>query len=206
MLSILQIDGCNTRGLLRVIENLGLPNRMVESPSDLERADKLVIPSSRSFTRFIAAIRDRGLVGPLIRFIEGKRPVLGISEGMHLLFDVSYEEHQHVGLGVIHGKVAHFDFGDHPAAKHFKAPHQGWNQVHWAVECPLMNGIDSGGYFYFDHVGHAEPLDNRFIAARTNHGLDFASVISRERLFGVEFLPEKSDGLGEQILRNFAAM
>lgn len=206
MIALLNFASAQTASLQKALQSADISHRLIDAPADLEGAQKLIIPHARSFSRLVAAIRDKGLVGPLIRRLEAGLPTLAIGAGLHLLFDVSHEEHQHVGLGVIHGKVAHFDFGNHPAARHFKAPHQGWNQVHAAVDQPIMQGIDRASYFYFDHVAHAEPLDIRMIAARTNHGVDFASMIRRESIYGVEFLPEKSDQAGVQLLANFASL
>jgi len=206
VIGVLNLAGAQTTALLPALKKAEVEYQLVEAPADLEAARKLIIPDAGSFTRLVAAVRDRGLVGPLIRRLEDGLATLAIGAGLHLLFDVSYEEHQHVGLGVVHGKVTHFDFGTHAAARHFSAPHQGWNQVHAAFDSPLLSGIDEGSYFYFDHAAHAEPLDVRHVAARTNHGVDFASMVRRDALFGVEFLPEKSDLAGTQLLANFARL
>ncbi len=206
MIGVLNMAGAQTTALQAALAKADVQFQLVDAPADIDNARKLIIPDAASFTRLVAAVRDRGLVGHLIRRLEDGLATLAIGAGLHLLFDVSYEEHQHVGLGVVHGKVTHFDFGQHPAARHFSAPHQGWNQVHAALDNPLLHGIEEGSYFYFDHAAHAEPLDVRHIAARTNHGVDFASIVRRDAIFGVEFLPEKSDRAGIQLLANFARL
>ncbi|HVP13836.1 MAG TPA: imidazole glycerol phosphate synthase subunit HisH [Phycisphaerae bacterium] len=206
MIAILECETGDSSRLQKVFASFGADAKVVGFTEGLDRASKIVIPSGTSFRQTVRSVRDRGLVGPLLRAVEDGRAVLAVSLGMHLLMDVSYEEGQHTGLGAIHGKVARFDFGDHPAARHFVLPHQGWNQVVWSNGCPLLTGLHSGEYFYFDHSYHAEPLDERTIAARSNHGIDFAAVLWQGRVFATQFLPERSGEAGLKLLANFLAM
>lgn len=206
MIAVLHLDTAAPDGIKKVLDDLDADAQLVGSGEGLDRAAKIIIPSGDSFAGTVRNLRDRGLVGPLLRAVEEGRPVLAVSLGMHLLLDVSYEEGQHTGLGAVHGKVTRFDFGSHPAARHFVLPHQGWNQVVWSSDCPLMAGLQSGEYFYFDHSYHAEPLDEAAIAARCNHGIDFTAVIWQGRVFGTQFLPEGSHQAGAKLLANFVAL
>lgn len=194
----LQIDRIRT-----VAESVGAEVRVVTKPDDILRSDKIVIPSGDSFGRAARDLRERGLIEPLLEAFDRGRHVLAISLGMHLLFDVGHDSGRHTGLGAFSGSVVSFDFGDHPAAQHFTLPHQGWNKVNWTAECPLLDGLQSGEHFYFEHAFHAEPRHEEEIAATANHGIDFASVVWRECLFGTEFLPERSQNAGRTILENF---
>ena len=206
MIAILDCEAGDAQRIQKAFTSFGADAKVVGSIDGLDRASKLVIPSGSSFRQAARYIRDRGLVGPLLRAIDDGRGILAVSLGLHLLMDVSYEDGQHTGLGAIHGKVARFDFGTHPAARHFVLPHQGWNQVVWSNGCPLLTGLKSGEYFYFDHSYHAEPLDEKTVAARCNHGIDFAAVISQGRVFATQFLPERSGEAGLKLLANFVAI
>jgi len=203
MIAIIDCESGATEQVRGILTDLGADAQIVSAAEAIGRASKIVLPSTHSFPDMIRSIRDRGFVAPLLHAINEGRPVLGISHGMHLLMDVSYEDGQHTGLGAIHGKATHFDFGEHPAAKHFVVPHQGWNQVNWTDGCPLLAGLNSGEYFYFDHMNHAEPLDRQFITAECNHGIDFAAVLWNRNVFGTQFLPERSEDAGRKLLINF---
>ena len=65
----------------------------------------------------------------------------------------------------------------------------------------LLSGLQSGCFVYFTH-SYAAPVTADCIAA-TSHGGSFAAAVERERVFGVQFHPEKSSDAGLQILRNF---
>jgi imidazole glycerol-phosphate synthase subunit HisH len=206
MIAILECEGGDAQRMQKAFASFGADAQVVSSVVDLDRASKIVIPSGNSFPQTARGIRDRGMIGPLLRAIDDGRAILGVSLGFHLLMDVSYEDGQHTGLGAIPGKVARFDFGTHPAARHFVLPHQGWNQVVWSNGCPLFAGLQSGEYFYFNHSHHAEPLDERLIAARCNHGIDFAAAVWQGRIFAIQFLPERSGEAGLKLLANFLAI
>lgn len=206
---MIAILDCETGDLTRVkqaLDSLGADARIVNSADGLARAAKIILPNGGSFAKTVRALRDRGLVGPLLRAADQGSHVLALSLGMHVLMDVSFEDGQHTGLGLIAGKAASFDFGTHPAARHFVLPHQGWNQVTWSNGCPLLTGLESGEYFFFDHTHHAEPLDGRIVAGRCNHGIDFAAVLWQGRIFATQFLPERSEQAGLKVLANFLAM
>lgn len=206
MIAVLDCQAHEPHRIVDAFRGLGEDARLVNAVEAIERAARIVLPDVTSYSRAVAAIRDRGLIGALLRAIDRGCPILGIARGLHMLLDVSYEAGQHTGLGVIHGKATRFDFGTHPAARHFTLPHIGWNKVDLTTGCPLMAGVTSGAYFYFDHAYHAEPLDDRTTCATTNHGVDFSSVLRRDRVFGTQFLPERSDEVGRAVLANFARL
>ena len=206
MIAVIDGDAVRARPVLAALAGMSFEARSATAGDVIDRASKLIIPSSFSYRRMTATLRDRGLIGSILRMIESGRPVLGIGDGLTMLFDVSYEDQQHTGLGAVPGCAKSFDFGRHPAARHFSVPHQGWNRVHWAMSCPLLDGLESGAYFYFDHCVRPAPLDRRAVAATTNHGVDFPSVIWQGDLFGTVFYPERSEDAGMAVLRNFATL
>lgn len=206
MIAIVDVEGAGAPKLMQALSRAGLAAGLAASQGDFERAERIILADAPDFAAGLRRIRDHGWIRPLLH-TAADRPILGIGHGLHLLCDVSHEDGQHTGLGLIHGKALRLDPGNHPAARHFGLPHRGWNQVLWQVPAsPLLTGLSSGEYFYFDHSAHAEPLDPAAIRGRSNHGVDFASVVQTENLYGVQFLPERSEEAGLKILVNFAAL
>ncbi|HKV01807.1 MAG TPA: imidazole glycerol phosphate synthase subunit HisH, partial [Ktedonobacteraceae bacterium] len=58
-------------------------------------------------------------------------------------------------------------------------------------------------YFYFAHSYYVEPQDQQGVAAVTDYGSPYCSVIVTERVWGTQFHPEKSGSVGLQLLKNF---
>jgi glutamine amidotransferase len=127
------------------------------------------------------------------------KPFLGICLGMQLLFDVSYEDGEYEGLGVIHGDVVRFN-----ARAEFKVPHMGWNQARIVRHAPLLADVPDHSFFYFVHSYYVRPQDAEVVALETEYECTFCSMVWRDRLFATQFHPEKSQACGLQLLRNFA--
>ena len=121
--------------------------------------------------------------------------------GLQLLFDVSYENGRHTGLGVIPGEVVPFEL---PSP--YKVPHMGWNQLEFRREPPLLAGLSDGVFCYFVHSYYVVPKDDAVIATQSQYHHPFTSMIWRDNLYATQFHPEKSQADGLRILRNFAEL
>jgi glutamine amidotransferase len=147
-------------------------------------------------------LRAAALIDPIRRVIRAGTPLLGICLGLQLLFEVSEEMGEHEGLGLLPGRVVRF--GDE-----LKVPHIGWNQLDFVASRagdPLLRGIPDHSYAYFVHSYHAMPDDRAAVLTTTAYGIDFVSVVARDNIFGAQPHPEKSQEVGLQLLRNFAAI
>ena len=211
----------NLRSVQKAFERVGGPAQIVTTPEQIARADKVVLPGVGAFRDAIGQIRSQGLVDPIQEAIRSGRPFLGICLGLQLLFDISYEDGEYHGLGILPGKVVRFDFSSLPGSASFKIPQMGWNQLQWSEPCRLLHGIAPGTHFYFVHSyyvapeapdasrpgdpvrgGRGGPLN----IATCNYGYDFAAMVWRDNLFATQFHPEKSQTAGLALLRNFAAL
>ncbi|MEM2563577.1 MAG: imidazole glycerol phosphate synthase subunit HisH, partial [Candidatus Bathyarchaeia archaeon] len=83
-------------------------------------------------------------------------------------------------------------------------PHMGWNTLKDIKPIDVLDGVSEEDYFYFAHSYYAVPANKDIIVAKTEYGVNFASVIAQRNVFGVQFHPEKSGKPGEQLIKNFA--
>jgi len=206
VIAIIDYGMGNLRSVQKALEKAGAEARVVHVPEEVDRADKLVLPGVGAFRDAAAHLREQGFVEPVLRFIRSGRPFLGICLGLQLLFDVSYADGEHKGLGVLAGKVVRFDFRDIPEARELKIPHMGWNQVRWDRPCPLLEGLSSGEYFYFVHSYYVDPADPAVRLGRCEYGVTFTAMAWRDNVYATQFHPEKSQRAGLAILRNFVAL
>ena len=84
-----------------------------------------------------------------------------------------------------------------------KVPQIGWNQLS-DISMPLFAGINEKPFCYFVHSYYAGLCDET--AAITEYGIKFSSALQKDNFYGVQFHPEKSAGVGEQILKNFISL
>ena len=117
----------------------------------------------------------------------------------YFLDQLSQEAKKESGLGLLKGEVKRFT-----GNKNQKVPHMGWNQLKKVISgCPLLKDIVDDSYVYFCHSYYPKPLDSKTIACTTDYGIDFASVIWQDNIYGVQFHPEKSQKVGLKIVENF---
>ncbi len=204
MLSIVDYGMGNLRSVAKAFEHLGCSARITRTAGDIEQADRLVVPGVGAFADAMAALNSRGLVEPILSFIDSGKPVLGICLGLQLFFEVSYEDGQHQGLGVWPGRCIRFDFSDHPQSGNLKIPHMGWNTIATQSDCPLFKGLPEGSYVYFVHSYYVVPGQQEISAALTEYGpVTFTSAAWKDNVFATQFHPEKSQRVGLEMLQNF---
>jgi glutamine amidotransferase len=200
MIALVDYGAGNLRSVHKALRYLQADVRLVVRPEELAGAGALVLPGVGAFDDCLNALRRQELLEACRQFIRSGRPFLGICVGYQALFDSSEEFHsQAPGLGVFSGRVVRFR-----SVPGLKVPQIGWNQVDFVrPDCPLFQGLASGGHFYFVHSYFPQPTDPRIIAGQTEYGERFASVVWRDNIYATQFHPEKSQRLGLQLLRNF---
>jgi glutamine amidotransferase len=206
MIAIVDYGMGNLRSVQKALEHVGADARVASSPSDVASAEKVVLPGVGAFEDAMARLREQRLIEPIMAAIAGGRPFLGICLGLQLLMDVSYENGEHTGLGVVAGKVVRFDFDAAPAGPRLRVPQMGWNRVRWDRDCPLLRGVDNGEYMYFAHSYYVAPIDPSVTLTTTDYGIDYPSSVWRENLFATQFHPEKSQAAGLRVLKNFVQL
>jgi len=80
----------------------------------------------------------------------------------------------------------------------------GWNTIVLTQPHPLLAGIDSRAQFYFVHSYYPDPERDEHIIAKTEYGINFASIIGKDNVVATQFHLEKSGGYGLSILENFS--
>ena len=184
----------NLFSIKRSLERAGFNVTISSDKRGLSGIDAIVLPGVGNFgagAENIKRIRNK-----LLELIEKGIPVLGVCLGMQLLFEES-EESSGAGLRVLSGKVIKL-----PSS--VRIPHMGWNTLKDIRPTDVLDGIGEEDYFYFAHSYYAAPANKDIIVAKTEYGVNFASVIAQRNVFGVQFHPEKSGKPGEQLIKNFA--
>ena len=164
---------------------------------EIGAADLLVVPGVGAAAPAMERLREGRFLEPIKAWIAADRPFLGICLGLQLLFDGSDEDGAET-LGVLPGRTVRL--ADAPTL-----PHIGWNQVDRRRDHPAFAGIAPGAEFYFVHTYVGSPsggTGDASILAETEHGRTFVSAVSRGRLLGVQFHPERSGDNGLRLIAN----
>jgi imidazole glycerol-phosphate synthase subunit HisH len=195
VIAILDVCSGNLRSVERALQHVGADVVVTRDPETVRKADKLVVPGQGAFGMFMRGLVERGLGDVLRERIAAGTPYFGICLGLQVLFEHS-EEGDCAGLGILRGNVERLVPGD----KMLKIPHMGWNQV---AAKQQVQGIDDGAYVYFVHSYVVVPTDPSLTALEATHGVPFCAAIQRDNLFACQFHPEKSQAIGQRLLRTF---
>jgi glutamine amidotransferase len=169
------------------------------SENDLRTAKKLVLPGVGAFGACMRALRERGFDELVRERAREGTPLLGVCVGMQMLFEESDEFGATPGLGLLPGRVRRFADG-------LVVPHVGWNRIQQRRSHALFDGVANGSFFYFVHSYYCEPFEESVVAGETEYGVNYASVVAKDNICGVQFHPEKSQGAGLRLLSNFARL
>lgn len=203
MIAIIDCEIGNLRSVQKALEFVGARANVTADPAEISAADAVVLPGVGAFGDAANFLRETGLDETVKKFVDSGRPFLGICVGLQL-FAVTSEEYEMkpVGLGLIKGNVVRLP-------ETVKVPEMGWNTVNIKrPDCPILAGIPDGARFYLAHSYCLDPasMDMDTVAAVTEYGAEYCSVVWRDNICGVQFHPEKSGAHGLQVLKNFAEM
>jgi glutamine amidotransferase len=203
MIALLDYDSGNLRSVQKALLKVGADVRVVRRPEEMKEASAVVLPGVGAFDDCVNAMQKQELLEGVKVFVKTGRPFLGICVGYQALFERSEEFNScATGLGIFAGSVVRFS-----ADSGLKVPQIGWNQLDIRrPDCPIFRGIDSGSYVYFVHSFFPQPIDPSIIATETDYGQSFASSVWRDNIYATQFHPEKSQGVGLQLLKNFVAL
>jgi len=199
MIAIIDYGMGNLRSVQKSLEKAGFAAVVTSDPGEVMAAGGVILPGVGAFRDAMDNLQRAGMIPAIMEAIRGNRPFLGICLGMQLLFETSEEDGYHRGLGVFAGEVKRLPAG-------LKVPHMGWNQLEQRCRCPILEGIPEGSAFYFVHSYIVVPRSEDLITATTSYGITCPAVVGRGRVFGVQFHPEKSSSMGQEILRNFGRL
>ncbi len=194
-LSIIQYNAGNIQSVLYALERLGVTASVTDDPAFIQASDKVIFPGVGEASSAMAYLKKRNLDQLIVSL---KQPVLGICLGMQLMCKHSAENDTSC-LGIFEEQVLAFKATE----KVHKVPQMGWNNIS-NLKTDLFNGVPESSFAYFVH-GYYAGLGTNTIAT-SNYIHDYSSGLHKDNFYGVQFHPEKSAEVGEQIIQNFLAL
>ncbi len=199
MITIIDYGAGNLFSVKKALEYFNADVQISDNGKNILESDGIILPGVGAFGAGIKLLEKKNLKDSIVEAVKRRIPLLGVCLGLQLLFEESEESPGMRGLGIINGRVKKLP-GSLPL------PHIAWNEVHIVKETPILKGINQDNFFYFVHSYYAEPCQKDSISGITDYGIEFPSVISQDRIFAVQFHPEKSGFEGLKIYKNFLEM
>ena len=194
-LVIIQYNAGNIQSVLYALERLGVQARVTDNVELIQSADKVIFPGVGEASTAMHYLKERGLDNVIVNL---KQPVFGICLGMQLMCAYS-EENNTSCLGIFEEQVKLFK----PTDATIKVPQIGWNTIS-NLKNDLFKGVTEESYAYFVH-GYYAAIGNRTIGT-TNYVQPYSCALNKDNFYGVQFHPEKSAKVGEQIIQNFLSL
>jgi glutamine amidotransferase len=194
-IAIVDGGGANIASLVYALDRLGANSRLTADPADIAAASHVILPGVGAAAAAMDRLERSALVNVLAELAQ---PVLGICLGMQLLCAGSAEDDV-TCIGVFDERAERLDAS--PASP---VPNMGWCEITVTGESPLLEGIDTGAWFYFIH-SFAIPVSDSTLATATHTG-EFSAIMGRENYFATQFHPERSSASGARLLSNFLAL
>lgn len=190
----------NITSLVNALQAAGGEPIVVERPSELADADKVILPGVGAFPAAMRALHETGFHDAVLEHVRGRsRLLMGICLGMQLLAEEGTEFETTAGLGLLAGRVLPIPRG----APALRLPHMGWNDLDLKAASPLTEGLGEDRACYFVHSYHLVPADAAAVVATTSYGSDLTAMVQSGSVMGAQFHPEKSQLVGQRILANF---
>ena len=194
-LSIIQYNAGNIQSVLYALERLGVTATVTDDPAFIQASDKVIFPGVGEASTAMAYLKERNLDQLIVSL---KQPVLGICLGMQLMCKHSAENDTNC-LGIFEEQVLAFKSTEMVQ----KIPQMGWNNI-MNLKTDLFKAVPESSFAYFVHGFYAGLGDNTI--ATTDYIQAYSSGLHKDNFYGVQFHPEKSAEVGEQIIQNFLAL
>lgn len=195
IVTLIDYGAGNVTSVARALRRLGAEVRLTGQPHEISAATSLILPGVGHCAALLNSLDAHALRQPLLTALSRGTPFLGICLGLQALYHSSAEAPEIPGLSLLPGHV-------NLLPQNVKLPHMGWNQLRSVRPCRLLDSISPDAYFYFAH-SYAAPSNGQETAATCAHGREFTAVLESNRIFGVQFHPEKSGAPGAKLLENF---
>lgn len=189
MIIIIDYGIGNLRSVQRSLQRYYTDVIISNEKKEIEKATGIVLPGVGAFGDAVEDLRRKGLF-KLLKHIIPTKPTLGICLGLQLLFNSSEESPGVEGFGIFSGKVKKLIPTDS-----IRVPHTGWNRV-IATKEPYFSG-----FAYFNHTYYCDAADENIKIAFTLHRIRFGVIFRYGTILAIQFHPEKSKTIGENILK-----
>lgn len=201
MVAVIDYDAGNIKSVQKALEFLGEQVAVTRNREEILTAERVILPGVGNFGDAMAKLESFGLVSVIKEAADKGIPFLGICLGLQLLFEESEESPGVKGLGLLPGRIVRI-----PKKEGLKIPQIGWNALEYPSQGRLFVDVPEGSYVYFVHSYYLQAQEKGIVKATAEYGVTIEASVEKDNIFACQFHPEKSSGVGLQILQNFLAV
>lgn len=193
MIAIIKYNAGNIQSVQNALNRLGYESIITDDKASILSADKVIFPGVGEASTAMKYLKEKGLDEVITSITQ---PFLGICLGLQLMCKSS-EEGNTKCLGIFDTEVKLF-----PPKE--IVPHMGWNGLRPIKKSDLLSNFTEKDDVYYVHSYYAEECEDTI--ATCNYIKSFSTALQKNNFYATQFHPEKSAGVGEQILKNFCTL
>ncbi len=196
-IEVLDLGINNLKSLVLALERTGSDSvEVIQNGNESHRPNLIVLPGVGSFGAGMQQMHERNFVRMLENSKTLETKILGICLGMQLLGEDSEESPAISGLGLIAGSSRKL-----PEDSGMRLPNMGWYPTTIVDNKLPFNSLNTPKDFYFVHSYTLIPSNPLDILCTTEYGnYNFVSGVANNKVLGLQFHPEKSAKIGNQLL------
>jgi imidazole glycerol phosphate synthase glutamine amidotransferase subunit len=192
---IVRTGTANLASVVAALGRLGVESRLSESPGDVVRAERLVLPGVGTLAAAMERLYECDLVESIRERIASDRPTLAVCLGMQIMCEGSEESPEMRGLGIVPGRITRFPDG-------VRVPQLGWNRISSDDGCSYL----ADGYAYFANSYRLVDVPSGWKVARCDYAGEFVAAMERGNVLACQFHPELSGEFGLDIMKRWLDM
>ena len=190
--------GCgNIFSVSSALKKLDYKVKVTSSAEDIIKADIIILPGVGAYKQAMSKLINMNIDEALSIFIKRGGLLIGICLGYQLLFEESEEFGKNQGLGILKGKVVSLSSFKNDKSK---IPNIGWRPLIKPSNFSYLN-YKTESMVYFVHSFVPVSLDKEIVSSYIKYGRHkIHTSIHNGQIVGFQFHPEKSRGIGLNIL------
>lgn len=189
MIAIIKYNGGNVNSVQNALDRLQTESVITDDFEIIQKADKVIFPGVGEASSTMKNLKEKGL-NDLIPTLT--QPVLGICLGMQLMCR-NNEEGNTTGMGI-------FDINIKKFPPENLVPHMGWNTIS-GFKSSVFSRVEEKSDVYFVHSFYCELSE--YTTSVCDYILPFSASLQKDNFFAMQFHPEKSGRIGNELLKNF---
>lgn len=193
--AIIDYNVGNVASLGYALNRAGYDAELTSDPKKIRNAHITILPGVGAVRDALKSLENTGLIPTIQQRVKEGNLLAGICLGMQMLYEVSYEDGHYPCLGFLPGEIKRFETT-------LKVPHMGWNELVFRKAHPMADNLPEEPYVYFVHSYLKQPALTEEVIAVADYGQPVPAIVGKENVLGMQFHPEKSGAVGEQLLKN----
>lgn len=204
MVGIIDIGLGNIKSITNWMDRCVVPWKLICSPKDSQEYDMIILPGVGSVLEFMTSLEQLRFVDYLQTKSQHGQRILGVCLGAHVLFNHSEEDGGVRGLGLIQGTVRRIPlkssntgwlpclFDKRPLSELWKSQKQNVSRKQ------RVNGRVFFNHNYGIQLEESADIDLKIQLEELS---EFSALVHKRNLIACQFHPEKSQVMGESILK-----